>query len=852
MARWQSHQNPGSFDLYASGYLHSCIFWPAAKSGSDTAPKVSQSNGSEDQTQNESMDPMNSQHDILEFIDDAGIRETVVEHEHVRDLSSLSLIETDLSVVSFLKRPTLYRSGTFSSTDSYGNLNGVAFTPWHVPSAMIASSTLHLEKLKGILGMRAKTIVTVVVNATRFTQGLYGLFYVPSGGAAIGYHDRIRSAYLARPVTRSQLPHVKIDLSCDTKVELEIPYVSSYNFLDLTNITSQPATLTGDMGSLVLAPWDTTTVLAPSSESAKFSIYFRFEDISLIGATLVPQMDISSMEAKSKNAGPIQVTAQKVSKAASMFTKVPLISDYASSVVWASNMIAGVASVFGWSRPTNHSHYIRNKRKPLGYLSNVDELDNSDSIGLFASPSVDVAPGFSGTDIDELNIKQFCSRYGYLSSFEWNTAQSSGSSLKTIFNSPEQYLTVANNLYYIPLSYMTTLFKMWRGSIKYRFTVVRTEFHSGRLEFRFQPTGYTTARTGGYTWGPYLYRHIVDIREHNSFELEIPYISNSTYLNIEMFTGLLEVYVVDPLVGPSSVSDKVTVIIEVCGGDDIEFSIPREIKYTPVYNVTPQMDCSIASSVIGNGSRPRDTIVPAKMAMGERILTLRSLLKKFTASKVVGNLGGGGNTMGVRPKLVEFTTASSNSSNTNMTADLYSLISCCFALTRGGVRFKYVTPLNKSYGRNQAANPGEFGTTERNSYLAVATLSETRDSFGLKFGALIDTATAYDDLTRRNAVYFNPVEEHAVEIELPAYNPNTAVPVQELTVGADLAWPLALSGYLINYQPTVYIKDPTLPTDVRLSSDTQRVFVVRAGSDDFNLGVFVAIPPMRQFESIAP
>jgi hypothetical protein len=264
------------------------------------------------------------------------------------------------------------------------------------------------------------------------------------------------------------------------------------------------------------------------------------------------------------------------------------------------------------------------------------------------------------------------------------------------------------------------------------------------------------------------------------------------------------------------------------------------------------MDCSIASSVIGNGPRSRDSIVPAKLCMGERILTLRSLLKKFTASTIVGGIGGGGNCMAVRPKLVEFVDGTADDASSAYTADLYSLVSCCFAMTRGGVRFKYISPLSR--GLNTATATTSEGvtstTTNVNSYLSVATLGETRDSFGFKYATVNDTKIAYDDLTRRNAVYFNALEEHAAEIEIPAYNANISLPTQELTVGLGLNWPISFVSDLVAFQPTVYIKDPLLPTTALAELDTQRSFIARAGADDFNLGLFVAIPPMRQFEII--
>lgn len=804
-------------------------------------------NGSTDTSQNESNSPVTVMHDIVHFTDDAGVVDTNTLHHVIEDLSSLSVINHDLSIISFLKRPKIYRSGRLSSTDTYGVIGGVAFPLVNVPSSLL-SNTMVLDKLKGVMGIRSTLVITVVVNATRFTQGVYGLFHVPSGGAAIAYHNSVRNAYVHTYHTRSMLPHVRLDLSCDTKATLSIPYTGAYNYLDLTNASTSAGTVTGDSGSIVFAPLTPFSQLSPALGEAYYTIYWHMEDVTLYGAGLVAQSDIAIGEAKSKGAGPLETTSKAISYVAGKFSRVPTLSSFASTVKWASDIVSGVASAHGWSRPTNLQAAVRVKRKPLAYFSNVDELDSADALGLSVKSSLQHTQ-FSGTDVDELDIVNFCSRFCLIGDVEWADTAAQGFLLADYPLSVNHLPVSGGIVQYTPLSYMGSMFQYWRGGIKFKFTVVRTEFHSGRLQFSFSPNSFSDSHTVGYAFSDYFYREIIDIREKSIFEIVVPFLQNTSYLPVGRDFGRLDIHVVDELIAPSTVSSSVRILVEVSGCDDIEFSVPRFINRTPVFDLSPQMDCMISSNVIAGDRKPVFSVVPSKMCIGERVVSLRSMLKKFTSSSTVGSISiPGSNSFLLRPRLIEWCSSLSNSTSQSQTADLYSYVSCCFASSRGGIRIKYINPAPVS-----RVLVAESTSATRRQLGVVSLLTPTSNAFGVKFIGVPGIDVARDRIARTNVVYFNPIEEYGAEVEIPAYQFGLTVPTQELRVaspGRD--WPASFIEHICAYLPQLRIQDPSLDTYDLTSVDGQRPFVARAGSEDFELGGFISIPPMRNFQEIDP
>ena len=556
---------------------------------------------------------------------------------------------TNMSLKEFLAKPVIVQSGKFTDADTFSSFN-----PIYNPSSSFLANAMLTNKFEGFLGFRATTVYRLVVNATRFQQGRYNMSYIASGGAdtkALGFQQWYKD-HAATLVQRTTLPHVELDLCCDTEAIIKIPYHSVVNFFPQGSLTGTVAF--GDLGVLLLYPYEKLAAVTGALECS-YTIYSYFEDIVLVNAAL-PQSgrlftskkkkSDTEVEQDSVGIGPISSSLIKVRDAANIFAKVPFLSSYASSVSWFSDIGASAAKVFGWSKPVSLAPSTRVTQNFLPYAANTDGPDMSFPLSYSYENSVGVGAGFAGTDVDEMDFGFLATIPVWNSTTTWATGVTAGTSIfiTEVATSFDVYNTIVNTStinHYTPLQFIASHFLYWRGSIVYKLKFVKTEFHSGRLSVTFNPMNAAYNFAPGITLqnSSYLHRQIIDIRETNEFTFVVPFVSDSPYrknvANAEGLTGYFEILVLDPLVAPATVSSSIKLIVEMAAGPDIEFAVPQQNVYSYIAGITPQSGvidqgsnvCSNLESAIGSSIIKPDGSVNALHCIGEKITSFRALLK---------------------------------------------------------------------------------------------------------------------------------------------------------------------------------------------------------------------------------
>jgi len=196
-----------------------------------------------------------------------------------------------------------------------------------------------------------------------------------------------------------------------------------------------------------------------------------------------------------------------------------------------------------------------------------------------------------------------------------------------------------------PVTLLARSFAQWRGSMKFRFKIVKTEFHSGRLVVSYNSyDGRQVSLSSSLAQTDSLWREIIDIRETSEFEVCVPYVSGSPWrmtANTES-VGKLSIHILDALQAPSTVSSSVSVIVEVAGGDDFDVSIPMGDIYVPYVPLSVQaqsgykvIDCDdLGSSKMPKTNRIHETTV------GEKVVSIRGLLKGISRENSYTTLTG--------------------------------------------------------------------------------------------------------------------------------------------------------------------------------------------------------------------
>jgi len=743
-------------------------------------------------------------------------------------------------IASFLAKPLCVASGLLSSTDIFT-------TPIYqvdIPHGLLGN-TIWKNKLDGLAAFRGTLHISIQLNANRFQQGRYILAWVPTGGAKDGdLFARMHSATLCQ---MTQLPHVEIDLACDTEANLVIPYITvqSWAFLSYNN---QPTLKSGSNGYLKLVPY--SPLVSPSGTNfASFSIFAHWENVELAlpmhpqssarVKTKVRRRNVADKEQASQNMGPVQAGLTKVATVGKQLAAIPLLSSVAAPVAWAADAAARVASIFGWSRPHNSEHPMLMQSSFMYRFTNTDVADNSTKLAYTDRNELEDVPGFAGSDLDEMNLLYIATTSAWYKTCNWNTSSATGVRINQTAVSPRYFVTDSmqgtDRLYHpTPLAFVSSFFRLWRGSIKFKFKLVKTEFHSGRLVVSFLPYDEIMGSVNFPTLAEttYLHRMIIDVREGNEFTFVVPFATLSQYKAVSgsnAISGYLFVDVLNELTAPANVSSNVTILIEVSAAEDFEWAGPADLNCQVAAQYQPQSGrknvCEIVSTDLGVTSTNVGTAT-SRACAGERILSFRSIIKRFVPYRKVAAFAPSATNRALwfLPWFVSVDTPGTGGARVkgDMSADLFSLITSCYAIARGSVRMKFI---------------------DTSSTPIQSCMVHLR---GIGTGANTQSAMWWTDTvgfaaSNPTMAFFKPVSAGGAEVDFPYFNKQFATAVADMMATGSTA--TAVAKY------TDSSTAPVLAGVVEVFQTATQPYVLRAAGEDYSLGLFVSVPPLYDWDT---
>lgn len=768
----------------------------------------------------------------------------------------------------FLSRPVVC-AGCSVNWDGTSVAN-VDLITMNVPSGMLAN-TMISEKLSGFFGFRATVVMRMQVNSQRFQQGILLLNYVPIP-ALLGT-DRLAQIN-KHIVFKTQLPSVRMNISSETEVVFRIPFVSPQNFYQRKEYSYDWAQFRATVYSPIVGG------------SAQITCWCHFEDVEpifpvaqsgKIGRNNSKSNRYDSSDAEDSG-GVLSSASAHFSRAFGDLSKVPLLTSIAAPTAWFLGATSKLLASFGFSNPVTTKPRMGITPKIMSHSNNCDTEDNSDSHGLFLSNKVARLPGFAGTDIDEMSLQYVSSIPSYLNNFNWTTANIAGATLYSQSLRPRDYFNTYNvtlnavvyPVYaFAPLGYLAMMHQYWRGTIKFRFMVAKTEYHSGRLEICYNPDG-----TTGLTYGnsPYVYKWVWDLRQSNELEIEIPFVSGTPWRTNTLtdFTGYISVFVVNPLVAPASVSSSINFLVEVFGGEDFEVSgLASDLGFAPVIAYGPRDDNNkylghthrvhaqsnmykedhllleaqapgtqvVQRGNVGRISNTHDSINPlgspddkgtsCLYTIGEMITSFRQILKRsMLLGSTTFSTASRDRVMTLNPFAVYlpgFVTSASPPTLPipgSQFVDWYSWIAPLYAMRRGGV-------LTKTY--NSASN-GDCSLISFISYGNSSNAFLGPDPSGTR------NIVNYTN----NTVISNSNVQGALETHIPFYAASHSVPVFVSSSMLTTSPPV---------DPFVFTNNPEQRIIATTSSAGNNLVinVTRQVADDFDLGLFIGVLPLRAY-----
>lgn len=632
------------------------------------------------------------------------------------------------------------------------------FNPW---TQFLGDSRVK-EKTANFELYRSKLHVKMVVSGTGFHYGRALVSYNPLYG-----RDDVtvqRSFLQSDLVAASQKPHFFINPTTNAGGQLDLPFFYPDNYLSLTRSSED----VGEMGEITIKSFDSLRHANGGTGNVTITIYAWASDVilamptslSLSSSSFTPQSGkMNSGDEYGK--GIISKPASAIARAAGHLTSVPVIAPYARATQMCAMAAGEVANHWGYSRPAIVSDIVKFKPNPTGNMANTDAAEALSRLTLDSKQELTIDSRTVGLDgEDQMDVSRFCQRESYLDTFTMDEAQSPDSLLwnskvtPVLFRQEGTSGTFAE-LHPTPMAMMSVPFEKWQGSIKYRFQIVKSNFHKGRLLVRWDPRS-----NGSNIEYNTTYSRVVDLGEEDDFEICIgwgqkepflelseivasinpPFRSSSRYPsdNTATFNGVLEIAVLNSLVSPA-ISSPISINVFVSACDDIKFGQPAGDKLTkyslfrqPVARrseFTPQSGeisdgLAIAGTSEGATDVPvgADSIAPIakttevadqtmNVFFGESVSSLRQLFRRYVKHRTYVTLptnipGDIGQTVIEDPGLGLWTGWDPNGIDTvqgnpcNITIPTFAqFFTPCYAGWRGSTRAKY------AFGGKPGNNP---------------------------------------------------------------------------------------------------------------------------------------------------
>ena len=562
-----------------------------------------------------------------------------VPYDEVRRVTQIS----DTHLGNFLERPVQIDHIVLAP----GATLDRAYFPW---DDFIRKPAI-LNKVRNFRLLQGKLKLKFVINGSPFHYGRIIASYTPMAGFD-SFTRPIRTGVMQDIIGLSQRPHVYLDPTDSMGGMITCPFLWNKNSLSLIGNDDLL-----DMGGLTLKTLNLIKHANGATDPITISIYAWMEDVEMSVPTsfdpntaVGPAMEAFSVRphAEEYSTGPVSRPASVVANIASKLTSIPTIAPFARATELGASALASIASLFGFSRPIMiKTEIVRPTAK--NSISTMNQDDDAHKLSLDVKQELSVDPRLFGmNDTDEMSISHIAGVESYLTSFEFKVSDTADALLWNSLVDPcifDTFGAAPNTEVHMPAMCFASLpFNKWRGTLKYRFQIVASKYHRGRIKVVWDPWSiYNDADVNLTT----AYNTIVDLRDTTDFTFEVgwgqsemfrglspldnpPELTYGTtpidYLpNLDAYgNGVLSVYVVTELAVPdTTVNNDIQINVFVSASDDFELAEPSgervaNLRLTsPNYQPTAVMSDDVVFKTMSDEKKHAMPFSVAPHAMAE-------------------------------------------------------------------------------------------------------------------------------------------------------------------------------------------------------------------------------------------
>lgn len=528
-------------------------------------------------------------------------------------------------------------------------------------------------KLRNYSYLKANLHLRIAFSGTPFHYGRFLASYQPCAERneniiSHGFADAATSTW--RPLFINYLSQaigaVTINVNENKPVHMECPFISTKNMHRLfgtgstaiSDVTSFPDLQ--NAGTLFLYSINDVGSVSATPTNVYFRIYAWMTDVEL-GVPTATNLAVTteSGEMDEREVGPVQRFASYAESISSALTVVPIFEPFASASSQIFSGIGSIASYFGWSVPVmlHEPSLVRNRAvfngsQTIGYSS-------AKRVTYDPKQEITVDPYATGIDDDQLTIQALCSRRSYLRTFTWNPGSST--ILWKCRVSPNLATTTQTGItplnYFQPtaMAFAAQPFYFWRGDITFRFEFVTSNYHRGKVAIVYEPNISQEPLISSDYHTNKQYVRIVDLQETQVVDFCVEWASPRSWLKclprqsltlndtdfsasnsaFGFVNGFIYVYPFNELQSPDGDGIDINVYVH---SDNMNFNQHR--NDFPLDRRVPTESGEVSSDVtqdvtcIELNPTGATTENICHEHFGERIFSFRTLLKRYSGTKV--------------------------------------------------------------------------------------------------------------------------------------------------------------------------------------------------------------------------
>lgn len=567
---------------------------------------------------------------------------------------------SDADLADFLSRPVTVSTISWTAASSLD----VTLKPW----TLYLTNAVIKKKLDNFSNLRCNLRMKFMINGTPFHQGRVLVSYTP---LTCQHTFSAASAPFDQNIHLSQRQRIFLDPTTSQGGVLKLPFFWKNAYFD---VVGSRDTAYDDVGTTRLVEISPLDSVGTTVEPLTITVQMWAEDVCLCVPTALNaqakkgrgkplSVRARSNEQEEENFKPSHV-ASAVAQAAGAFQNIPVIGPFAKATEMAATGVGDFLSLFGLSKPVQIDDV--NAMRPLAYenMATSRGKDHVEKLTFDPKYELTIDPRTVGLPpVDEMTFKRFIAQESYIGKFTWSIADAADTTLYEFQCIPNASMTGSSTgigpgtcfqLHLSSLAYLANLYQYWKGTLKFRFMIVASNFHRGRLAFTYDPC---VNQAGSATTYPVKYTEIVDLASGRDFEIEIGWTQQRAYKQVDpnplvihsgtsvgylndYSNGILSVKVFNVLTAPNATDVEIAVFVS--GGDDMKFIAPVQIPQWSVWapqadtSRGPKMDMHECSENDPNEARVL-SLVETSASEGEALIfsgehneSLRELLKRYT------------------------------------------------------------------------------------------------------------------------------------------------------------------------------------------------------------------------------